>query len=163
MNSLPFFIAQNFNIDVKIINNIFSKLSEEDIDIVSKRFTSREMSQEALLKYYGVVVPKIRGLIINEKRKLNLIDSTYEKHSADFISLDEYAAIYKKMKNGLYKELINELNPMEIMIVLMSIISINNKYYSNNEISEILNITPQEVTEILKKVFKLSKQKIKKI
>ncbi len=161
MNNLQLIIANKFDIDLSIIKKVFERLTDEEIKIIQMNYTNKNLDYDTMIKYYGDIVPKIRMLTQEEIKKTNLIDYTYRKIDSDFITLDEYVAIIKKIRNGYYIKLAEVLKPGELMVVLMKIVNVGRKNLSNDDISDLLSITPDEVNKTMKKVFKSCKKELR--
>ena len=163
MENISNLVAKSFNVDKRIIVNILDNFNETELNLIKARFTSKNISSEEIKTYYGDIVPKIVNLIELEKLKLNLTNDEYDKPDDDFISLQKYSTIIKKIRKDYYKILCQTLNPTETLIVLMSIVSIDDKYYSIDEISKILNINEDDITNILKNILLECNKNLKKL
>ena len=162
MDNLPHVIANALNIDFSIIEKVFEKLTEEEINVIRLNFTERNVEYDMLFKYYSDIIPRIRELANDEIKNTGLADYTYRKKDSEFISLDEYAQIFDKIRKGYYVTLAETLTPKELMIVLMKIVSTNKKHLSDEEISGVLDISPIQLNKTMIKVFKSCKPKVRR-
>ena len=160
MNKMYSFLEYFINLGYKEnhILSVINKLSENELDILKKRFgedlkTPRiygQMSQDDFNNYYYILLPKIKLYL--DRKKHNYIAAIAGEELSKYINKEEYPELYNSLteftKSELYKKLIYYFSNMELLVFALSNGLIDGNIYNYYVISQILNDSVDHIINI---------------
>lgn len=171
------------------VNCMLDKLTDEEMELVTKRYgvdldnpkPSLDWEKEDTLKFYGVLVPKMKRLLEKqekndktikkrkqkentkgEKSKEVIVSVTEKEIKEDSEVIIEQENNMSKeensietlsiLKKDILKESIMNFTPKEITIASLKLGFVNGKYFSTPTIASFLDVEEKEVLDITKRV-----------
>lgn len=172
------------------INEMISKLTDEERNLIELRYgsdlenpvTSELWGQKEINKFYGSLIPKMRRLLSNPKEKIGktkesikIVNDTDDKldimNKEDQLlsqsvikekcfEKEDFVKNSQLMKTPTFVDMLNELTPKEVVIIILKLGYVDGKYFSTELIADFLEIEQEEVRKITKKVLMFYKENI---
>ena len=167
------------------VDIMLTQLSEEDMNLITLRYGNdlRNISHTSMNKrehnnFYNKLIPKMKKILAEIKENNQQISApTENQHDATLngncttsvsstinqsrvkvqttIEDKYFIEILEALKTPLFTQLMHTLTIKETVIVALKLGYINNKYFSNEAITEFLGIDQQEIIDTTKKALLL--------
>lgn len=136
---------------------------EQKVKLISE---IRTLLEGKVMKYNSTpVIDKTKPLEESKTNKhhkssIKSEGSESTKKSKEILTEKEYIEMLEILKNSDFDEMLKSLSPKDAIVVSLSLGYVDNKYFSIESISKLLEIPKKEIAEILKNVFLEYKRRI---
>lgn len=179
------------------VDEMLTKLNKEERKLVTARYgenldnpVSAKLTKEQVNKYYGTLVPKMKGLLANPTRKRKtrqkqegiqqpaveqlegeLITKILEPQEQSVtpttndneeMTKEDYIKILELLRTPTMAQMMGVLSVKESVIISLKLGYIDGKYFSTESIAQFLGIEEAEVIETTKKVLLVYKDNMNK-
>lgn len=164
------------------IDKALTTLSKEEQELVKLRYGSdltdpeeSKLNEEEYVEFYKEIIPKLKTIMKNfrnvvlsdesDKTKNQEIDIQIEPvtkidSEENNLTKENYIEILNLLKTPMFNRMLEKLTPKEAVIISLKMGYIDSKYFTNESISNFLNISLEEVESIILRIMMLYKNNV---
>ena len=164
------------------IDKALATLSKEEQKLVKLRYGSdltnpeeSKLNEEEYVEFYKEIIPKLKTIMKDFRNVVlsNEIDKTKNQEiniqiepvtkidsEENNLTKENYIEILNLLKTPMFNRMLENLTPKEAIIISLKMGYIDSKYFTNESISNFLNISLEEVESIILRVMMLYKNNV---
>ena len=164
------------------IDKALTTLSKEEQELVKLRYGSdltdpeeSKLNEEEYVEFYKEIIPKLKTIMKNFRNVVLSNESDKTKNQEINIQIEpvtkidseennltkeNYIEILNLLKTPMFNRMLEKLTPKEAVIISLKMGYIDSKYFTNESISNFLNISLEEVESIILRVMMLYKNNV---
>ena len=164
------------------IDKALATLSKEEQKLVKLRYGSdltnpeeSKLNEEEYVEFYKEIIPKLktimkdfRNVVLsnesdktkNQEINIQIEPVTKIDSEENNLTKENYIEILNLLKTPMFNRMLENLTPKEAIIISLKMGYIDSKYFTNESISNFLNISLEEVESIILRVMMLYKNNV---